>query len=96
MTKPISLLRKRMIEDMAIRNMAPSTQAAYVRSVARFAAHYRTSPDKLTFEDVRRFQVHLISQGLKTATINDTQLVSCQSASLPRVRDLSPSVICSV
>ena len=69
MTKPISPLRKRMIEDMALRNMAPSTQAAYVRSVTRFAAHYRASPDKFTFEDVRRFQVHLISQGLKTATI---------------------------
>jgi Phage integrase, N-terminal SAM-like domain len=51
------------------RNMSPLTQAAYVRSVANFAAHYRTSPDKLTFEDVRNYQVHLVSRGLKTATI---------------------------
>jgi site-specific recombinase XerD len=49
--------------------MSPLTQAAYVRSVANFAAHYRTSPDKLTFEDVRNYQVHLVSRGLKTATI---------------------------
>jgi len=54
---------------MTIRNMSPLTQAAYIRSVAKFAAHYRTSPDKLTFEDVRNYQVHLVSRGLKTATI---------------------------
>jgi hypothetical protein len=69
MTKPTTPLRQRMIEDMAIRNMSPLTQAAYIRSVANFAAHYRTSPDKLTFEDVRNYQVHLVSRGLKTATI---------------------------
>ena len=69
MTKPTTPLRQRMIEDMTIRNMSPLTQAAYVRSVANFAAHYRTSPDKLTFEDVRNYQVHLVSRGLKTATI---------------------------
>ena len=69
MTKPTTPLRQRMIEDMTLRNMSPLTQAAYVRSVANFAAHYRTSPDKLTFEDVRNYQVHLVSRGLKTATI---------------------------
>jgi integrase/recombinase XerD len=69
MTKPTTPMRQRMIEDMTLRNMSPLTQAAYVRSVANFAAHYRTSPDKLTFEDVRNYQVHLVSRGLKTATI---------------------------
>jgi site-specific recombinase XerD len=69
MTKPTTPLRQRMIEDMTIRNMSPLTQAAYVRAVAKFAAHYRASPDTLTFEDVRNYQVHLISRGLKTATI---------------------------
>ena len=69
MTKPTTPLRQRMIENMTIRKMSPLTQAAYVRSVANFAAHYRASPDKLTFEDVRNYQVHLVSRGLKTATI---------------------------
>ncbi len=53
-----------MIEDMTDRNMSPLTQAAYIRSVVKFAAHYRTSPDKLTFKDVRNYQVHLVSRGL--------------------------------
>ncbi len=34
MTKPTTPLRQRMIEEMAIRNMSPLTQAAYVRAVA--------------------------------------------------------------
>ena len=53
-----------MSEDMTDRNMSPLTQAAYIRSVVKFAAHYRTSPDKLTFKDVRNYQVHLVSRGL--------------------------------
>jgi integrase/recombinase XerD len=69
MTKPTTPLRQRMIEDMTIRNMSPLTQAHYVRAVAKFARQYGASPDKLTFEDVRNYQVHLIERGLKTATI---------------------------
>jgi hypothetical protein len=69
MRKPTTPLRQRMIEDMAIRNMSPLTQAAYVRAVANFAIHHGVSPDKLTFEDVRKYQVHLIGRGLKVATI---------------------------
>jgi hypothetical protein len=46
-------LRQRMIDDMAIRNMSPLTQKAYVRAVKNFSLHFRRSPDKLTFEDVR-------------------------------------------
>ena len=56
MTNPTTPLRQRMIEDMAIRNMSPLTQAAYVRAVANFAIHHGVSPDKLTFEDVRKYQ----------------------------------------
>jgi site-specific recombinase XerD len=49
--------------------MSPLTQAAYVRAVANFAIHHGVSPDRLTFEDVRSYQVHLIGRGLKVATI---------------------------
>ena len=50
MTKQISPLRQRMIDDMTIRNMSPSTQKIYIRAVANFSAFHRRSPDKL---DVR-------------------------------------------
>ena len=37
----MSPLRRRMIEDMQIRNLAPNTQRVYVEQVARFARHFR-------------------------------------------------------
>jgi integrase/recombinase XerD len=69
MTEQISPLRQRMIDDMTIRNMAANTQKAYVRAVANFSKHFGKSPDKLTFEDVRAYQLYLVSRGLQAATI---------------------------
>ena len=70
MTKQISPLRQRMIDDMTIRNMSPSTQKVYTYAVANFSAFHGRSPDKLTFEDVRVYRLHLISRGLKPNSIN--------------------------
>jgi site-specific recombinase XerD len=70
MTKQTTPLRQRMIEDMTIRNMSPSTQKIYVAAVANFSIFHRRSPDKLTFEDVRDYRLHLISRGLKPNSIN--------------------------
>lgn len=70
MSKQMTPLRQRMIEDMAIRNMSPSTQKIYVRAVANFSIYHGRSPDKLTFEDVRDYRLHLISRGLKPNSIN--------------------------
>src|SRR5205807_10344127 len=63
-------LRRRMIDDMKIGNMSVLTQAAYVRAVKNFAAFHGKSPDKLSFEDVRTYQLHLLSRGLQPQTIN--------------------------
>ena len=70
MTKPVSALRQRMIDDMKIRNMAPNTQYIYTRAVANFSSFHQQSPDKLTIEDVRDYRLHLIARGLKAASIN--------------------------
>jgi integrase/recombinase XerD len=69
MPEHTSPLRQRMIDDMTIRNMAPNTQKAYIRAVKNFGRHFGKSPDKLTFEHVREYQLHLISRGLQAATI---------------------------
>ena len=45
MTGQISPLRQRMIDDMTLRNMAPSTQKVYTYAVANFARYHRKSPD---------------------------------------------------
>ena len=53
-------LRERMIEDMQIRNLAPSTQECYVRQVAGFARYFGKSPELLKSEQVRDYQLYLI------------------------------------
>jgi hypothetical protein len=40
-------LRQRMLEDLQVRNYAPTTVAAYIRSVAEFAKHFGKSPELL-------------------------------------------------
>jgi integrase/recombinase XerD len=69
MTKPISPLRQRMIEDMTMRNLSPSTQETYIRAVAEFSTFHRRSPDKLGIEHVRDYHLHLVSRGLTANSI---------------------------
>ena len=70
MTKQISPLRQRMIDDMMFRNMAPNTQKVYTYAIANFARYHRQSPDKLNIEDVRDYRLHLLARGLKARSIN--------------------------
>lgn len=55
-------LRRRMIEDMQLRRLAPSTQRSYEAAVERLALYYRRSPDQLSEEEIRRFFMHLINE----------------------------------
>ncbi len=66
----VSPLRRRMIEDMTIRKFAPRTQEGYIRAVKNFSAFLGASPDKASFEDVRRYRLHLASSGTGVPTIN--------------------------
>ena len=54
--RPISPLRQRMIDDMTIRNLSPTTQASYVHWIKSFALHIGRSPDQATMEDVCAYQ----------------------------------------
>jgi hypothetical protein len=60
----LSPLRRRMIEDMTVRNMSPATQRSYISAVSRFSRYFGKSPERLDLEDVRAFQVHLVSTGV--------------------------------
>ncbi len=55
-------LRTRMIEDMQIRNLAPTTIDSYVRQVAQYAKHFGRSPEELGLEEIRAYQVHLVHE----------------------------------
>ena len=68
----MSPLRRRMIDDMTIRKLAPKTQHDYVQRVKDFAAFLSRSPATASKEDVRRYQLHLASSGARTPKINGT------------------------
>jgi hypothetical protein len=62
-----SPLRRRVLEDMAMRDLREETQRDYVRFVGGFAAFLRRPPDT---EDIRRFQVHQTESGVQPQSIN--------------------------
>ena len=51
----MSILRKRMIEDMQLRGFSPRTQQSYSRAVRKLAQHYHKSPDLVTDEELRQY-----------------------------------------
>lgn len=55
----MTALRRRMLEDLRIRNLSTRTQETYIRHVQKFAEHFGRSPDELGPEDVREYQVFL-------------------------------------
>ena len=68
--KAVSPLRRRLIEDMAIRRLGPKTQLHYIRQVKRFADFRGQSADKATTEDAHRYQLWLASIGTTVPTVN--------------------------
>jgi integrase/recombinase XerD len=66
----ISPLRRRMIEDMTVRNLSPTTQQSYIHAVKKFSEFFERSPAKLGVEDVRAYQLHLVSKGAAWASLN--------------------------
>jgi site-specific recombinase XerD len=71
-TAAVSPLRRRMIDDMSLRNLSPATQRSYLHAVAKFSRYFGRSPDRLGLEDVRAFQVYLVSQGISWPALNQT------------------------
>jgi integrase/recombinase XerD len=66
----VTPLRQRMIQDLQIRNRSPKTIDAYVGHVARFAQHFGRSPELLGPEEVRQYQLHLLSQNASWSQFN--------------------------
>ena len=58
----MTVLRQRMTDDMQVRNLSPHTQASYLQQVSLFARYFRTSPDALTPEHIRAYQIYLTNE----------------------------------
>jgi integrase/recombinase XerD len=70
--KPVSPLRQRMLDDMAMRKLKPQTQIGYIRAVRKLSQFLGHSPVQATPEDLRRFQMHLVATGTSSVTLNAT------------------------
>lgn len=53
-------LRKRMMEELQLRNLSPITADTYISAVERFARHFNQSPARLGSEQVRQYLLHLM------------------------------------
>ena len=71
-TKIVSPLRQRMIEDMIMRKLSTQTQTAYLRVVKSFAGFLGQPPDAASAEDLRRYQLYLVEQGVSSGHLNAT------------------------
>jgi integrase/recombinase XerD len=66
-------LRRRMIEDMQLKNLASRTIEIYTGRVVAFARHFGRSPDALGREEVRSFLLHLVQEKhVSWSTYNQT------------------------
>lgn len=61
-------LRKRMTEELQLRNLSPVTARMYLKVVERFAKHFHSSPERLGSKEVREWLLHLINDRKVTTT----------------------------
>jgi len=55
-------LRRRMIEDMQVRNLSQNTQSSYVHQISRFARYFGASLEALGPDQIRAYQVYLTNE----------------------------------
>lgn len=58
----MTALRRRMLEDMQLRNFSAGTQRSYIHYVEEFANFYARSPMYLGLDDIRNYQLHLTEE----------------------------------
>ena len=58
----MTILRRRMTEDMKIRNLSPHTQASYLQQVTQFSCYFGKSPDLLGPDEIRSYLIYLTSE----------------------------------
>ncbi len=62
-------LRKRMIEELRVRNLSDITTRLYVGAAERFAKYHGCSPDRPGPEEIRKFFIYLLDRKPSVNTI---------------------------
>src|SRR5262249_33486956 len=57
----MTALRRRMLEDLQLRGLAPRTQQRYVEAVKHLTQHYRRAPDQISEDELRQYFLFLIN-----------------------------------
>ena len=88
-------LRRRMIDDMQLRNLAASTQRQYIAYVAGFAKYFGKSPAELDIEAVRQYQLYLLNERkLSPESVNQyisaVQFLYCSTLEMPWTSECFP------
>lgn len=68
--RPITDLRRRMLQDMTNRNFGAKTRHDYIRHIETFAKFLGRAPDTATGDDIRRFQAEQMAQGVQPPKMN--------------------------
>jgi site-specific recombinase XerD len=58
----VTHLRELMLQELQRRNYSKTTVNAYIKMVESFARHFRRSPDQLGPEEIRAYQVYLLTE----------------------------------
>ena len=65
-------LLKRLEDDITLRKLGSGSLVAYVRGISKLCDYLQRSPENITAEDLRLFQLHLVNIGTTGQTINVT------------------------
>jgi len=65
----VTQLRKRVLEEIELRNYSQATARSYVGAIWRFANYFHRSPEQLGREHIRQYHLHLVERKLKPRTI---------------------------
>ena len=68
--KPVSDLRRRLLQDMTNRNFGDKTRHDYIKHIETLARFIGRSPDTVTADELRRFQADQIEQGAQPPKMN--------------------------
>ena len=67
----MSPVRKRMLEEMQLRNLSEATIDSYVKAVWRYARHFKQSPDQLGPEQVHEYLLYLRNEKVLEHTASE-------------------------